>query len=189
MEVRKLDRVCIYSPSAEHREAFAARARDELGLNASATASAKSAVEGATIVVAATNTSTPIVEGEWLAPGTHVVSIVSGDERMNRRELDDDVFARAKTVIVHSKALAMEQNQGDLAEPVGAGVLSWERMYDLSELVVGEAPGRARDDDITASKTTSVSAYSSPRLRAAYMRTQSAPASGASCRPSGFCNT
>lgn len=150
--VRKLERVRVYSPSVAHREAFAARAREELGLNAQASASAQNAVEGASIVVAATNTSVPIVKGKWLAPGTHVVSIVSGDARLQRRELDDEVFARAKAVIVHSKALAMEQSQGDLVGPISAGILSWERMYDLSELVAGEAPGRARGEDITVFK-------------------------------------
>lgn len=150
--VRKLERVRIYSPSAQHREDFAARARGELGLVASASESAQSAVEGASIVVAATNTSVPIVEGKWLAPGAHVVSIVSGDARLQRRELDDEVFARAKTLIVHSKALAMEQSHGDLAGPVSAGILSWERMYDLSELVAGDAPGRAGGEDITVFK-------------------------------------
>lgn len=150
--VRKLERVRVYSPSARHRDAFAARAREELGLDVQASASAQAAVEGASIVVAATNTSAPIVEGKWLAPGAHVVSIVSGDERLDRRELHDDVLARARTVVVHSKALAMKQQHGDLAGPVARGVLSWERMYDLSELVAGEAPGRACADDITVFK-------------------------------------
>ena len=54
----------------------------------------------------------PIVEGKWLAPGAHVVSIVSGDQRLDRRELDDDVLARAATVIVHSKAMAWVAGQG-----------------------------------------------------------------------------
>ena len=72
-------------------------------------------MEGADLVVAATNTSSPIVEGAWLAPGSHVVSIVSGDERVARRELDDEVFRRARTVVVHSKEQAMAQQHGDLA--------------------------------------------------------------------------
>jgi alanine dehydrogenase len=150
--VRALRRVRVYSPNRERREAFAARARLELGLSADASETAFSAIDGADVVVAATNTSVPAVRGEWLAPGAHVVSIVSGDERLDRRELDDEVFARAKTVIVHSKELAMKQQQADLAGPVAAGLLSWERMYDLSELIAGAAPGRSRADDITVFK-------------------------------------
>jgi alanine dehydrogenase len=150
--VRALRRVRVYSPNRERREAFAARARLELGLAVEASESALGAIEGADIVVAATNTSAPVVRGEWLAPGAHVVSIVSGDERLDRRELDDEVFARAQTVIVHSKELAMNQQQADLAGPVAAGVLSWERMHDLTELIAGAAPGRLRADEITVFK-------------------------------------
>lgn len=150
--VRRLNRVRVYSPNRGRREAFAARARAELGLAVEASGSASGAVEGADLVVAATNTSTPAVEGRWLAPGAHVVSIVSGDERTQRRELDDEVFRRARVVAVHSKEAALKQPQGDLAGPVAAGILSWERMYDLSELVVGEAPGRSSPDDITVFK-------------------------------------
>lgn len=150
--VRDLRRVRVFSPSREHRESFAGRARRELGLAVEPVESARAAVEGADIVVAATNTSSPIVHGAWLAPGAHVVSIVSGDERLVRRELDDEVFGRAKVVVVHSKAQAMEQRHGDLADPVRCGVLSWERMYDLCELVTGEAPGRSGPEQITVFK-------------------------------------
>jgi ornithine cyclodeaminase/alanine dehydrogenase-like protein (mu-crystallin family) len=150
--VRKLNRVRVYSPTVAHREQFAVRARAERGLAVEATESARSAIEGADIVIAATNTSVPIVEGQWLSPGAHVVSIVSGDERMRRRELDDEVFRRAGSVIVHSKAHALEQAHGDLAGPVAAGILSWDRMYDLSELVAGRVPGRKRADEITVFK-------------------------------------
>lgn len=150
--VRTLRRVRVFSPTPANRSAFAARARDELGLSAEAADSARSAVEGADIVIAATNTSEPIVEGAWLREGAHVVSIVSGDERLNRRELDDEVFRRATRVIVHSKEQAMKQQHGDLAGPVAAGLISWERMYALSELIAGEAPGRTDPEDITVFK-------------------------------------
>lgn len=150
--VRKLRRVRVFSPTRENRERFAARARDELGFAVESAESAHSAIEGADLVVAATNTSAPIVKGAWLAPGAHVVSIVSGDQRVIRRELDDEVFRRARTVIVHSKEHAIGEQQGDLAGPVNAGILSWERVYDLSELVAGEAPGRSNAEDITLFK-------------------------------------
>jgi len=71
-EVRKLQRVQVYSPNPEHRAIFVERARRELGLEAEAAESARAAVSGADLVVAATNTSQPIVDGSWIAPGAHV---------------------------------------------------------------------------------------------------------------------
>ena len=141
--VRRLNRVRIFSPTRAHRESFAARARDELNLNAQAVQDAREAVHEADIVVAATNTSLPIVKGEWFAPGAHVVSIVSGDERLARRELDDDVLRRADIVVAHSKEQALKQRDGDLAGAVESGALSWERVYDFCDLVKVNAPRRA----------------------------------------------
>lgn len=150
--VRNRRKVRIFSPSRDRREAFARRAREELGLPVEATQTARAAVESADLVVAATNTSSPIVDGTWLSPGAHVVSIVSGDERLSRRELDDEVFRRAAVVVVHSKEQAKLQKDGDLAAPVAQRVLTWERIHDLCELVAGAAPGRSGHADITVFK-------------------------------------
>lgn len=150
--VRRLRRVRIYSPNPERCGIFAERARRELGLDARAVGSAREAVEGADLVVAATNTNRSIVDGSWLAPGAHVVSIVSGDRKTPRRELDDETMRRAAVVVVHSKELARSMGQADLRIPVEAGLLSWDRISDLCEVVAGHVPGRRRDEDITVFK-------------------------------------
>lgn len=150
--VRKLESVRIYSPDPGRRAAFAERARNELGLDARAADSARAAVEGADLVVAATNTNRPIVEGAWLAPGAFVVSIVSGDKKTQRRELDDETLRRAAVVVSHDKDAAREQRHGDLWGPVEAGILGWEDIHDLSEVVAGKARGRERAADITVFK-------------------------------------
>lgn len=150
--VRGLRRARVYSPNAERREAFAARAVRELGIEIQAVPSAREAVEGADIVVAATNASEPVIDGRWIAPGAHVISIVSGDKGSTRRELDDETMRRAALVVAHSRAGANEHGNGDLAGPVGAGILSWEKIVDFPDLVAGTAPGRAGRDDITVFK-------------------------------------
>jgi len=150
--VRPLTRVRVYSPNPEHRAIFAERAARELGLAVEPVANAREAVAHADLVVAATNTSEPIVDGSWIAPGAHVVSIVSGDLETQRRELDDEIFRRAALVIAHSKETARMQRHGDLSGPVSAGILRWDRIFDLSEVVAGRAPRRGRSEDITVFK-------------------------------------
>lgn len=150
--VCKLRRVRVFSPNPERCEIFAERARRELGLRVSAVDSPRAAIAEADLVVAATNTSRSIVDGSWLAPGTHVISIVSGDQKTPRRELDNEAMRRASVVIVHSKELARSMGQLDLSAPVDAGILSWDRVYDLSDLVAGRAPRRTSNGDITVFK-------------------------------------
>jgi len=153
--VRPLRRVRVYSPNPERRAIFAERARRELGLAAQAVEGVREAIEGADLVVAATNVSEPIVRGEWIAPGAHVVSIVSGDRKTQRREIDDETLRRAALVVAHSKESAQSQRSGDLCCPVEAGILRWEDIHDLSAVVAGTAPGRAHRDDITVFKNNS----------------------------------
>jgi len=153
--VRPLRRLRVYSPNPEHREIFAERARRELGVAAQAVGGVRESVEGADLVVAATNVSQPIVHGEWIAPGAHVVSIVSGDRKLQRREIDDETLRRAALVIAHSKETAQAQRHGDLWCPVEAGILRWEDIHDLCDVVTGKAPGRARAEDITLFKNNS----------------------------------
>ena len=67
--VRDLDRVRIYSPTAEHAAALA----EETG--AEAVGSAEECVRGADVVVAATSSLEPVLEREWLKEGAHVNSV------------------------------------------------------------------------------------------------------------------
>jgi len=150
--VRQLKRVRVYSPSPDRRAGLVERAREELGLDAAAVGSAREAVEGADLVVAATNTSQPIVDGSWIAKGAFVVSIVSGDAKTQRRELDDETMRRAALVVSHSKETARLQRHGDLWCPVEAGILKWDDIHDLSTVVAGKAPGRGRPEDIVVFK-------------------------------------
>jgi len=73
--VRPIERVDVWSPSPEHRLSFARRARAELDLNAAAAESARAAVDGAGIVVLATRSTEPVIEPEWVVPGTHVTTV------------------------------------------------------------------------------------------------------------------
>jgi ornithine cyclodeaminase/alanine dehydrogenase-like protein (mu-crystallin family) len=149
---RKLRRVRVYSPNAERRNVFARKAAAEFKLNVQAMDNAQAAMDGADIVVAATNASTPILDGRWIAPGAHVISIVSGDKKTQRRELDDETMRRAALVVTHCKEDAIEMQNGDLAVPVERGIIRWDDVVDFPDLVTGRTAGRVRDTDITVFK-------------------------------------
>jgi ornithine cyclodeaminase/alanine dehydrogenase-like protein (mu-crystallin family) len=89
------DDVRVWSPTAEHAQAFAAaheaRATD-----------AQTAVRGADVVVVATMAQEPVLQGAWLRPGAHVNAV--GGVHPQWRELDDDAMANA--LIVDSRAAA-----------------------------------------------------------------------------------
>jgi alanine dehydrogenase len=74
-QVRTLDAVRIFSPTAANREAFAAWARDEKGLNAIAVSTPDQVYDGADIISGCTNAIGPVIDGRHLRPGMHVTCI------------------------------------------------------------------------------------------------------------------
>jgi ornithine cyclodeaminase/alanine dehydrogenase-like protein (mu-crystallin family) len=86
--VRKFNKVRVWSP--RNAKAFA----ETLGVQAASTA--EEAVRGADVIVVATSSMTPVLEGKWLSPGAHINAV--GANRPTWRELDDDALAAGKNV-------------------------------------------------------------------------------------------
>src|SRR5947207_2256269 len=82
-------------------------------------------------LVTATTSRTPVLEGEWLAPGAHVNAV--GACLPDWREMDDAVLRRGR-LYVDSRAAAMKES-GDV---IAAGDIAGE----IGELVAGRAAGR-----------------------------------------------
>jgi alanine dehydrogenase len=158
--IRRLERVMIYSPTRSHREQFAAEMATALNLTIVPVVDVKTAIECADIIVAATNTNVPVFSGEWLGPGVHISSIVgsnvgmvqSGVIAQKRRELDDATLKCAAAIGIASRQLAIQDQQGDIYDQVQAGLLSWDAIAELREIVSGQKPGRQSAADITVFK-------------------------------------
>ena len=125
-----------------------------------ATDAPEAVARGADLICLATGSNVPVLFGEWLDHGQHVTSIVAGNKGVvqqgsvsrPRREFDDAVIARADRIVATLKEQAIMDEQGDLFEPVTAGVTSWEKIADLGELVAGRTHGRRSPQDITVFK-------------------------------------
>lgn len=156
----RLKRVNVYSPTRARREQFAVEMTIALGLDVVPVNDLEGVIERADIVLAATNTNVPVFNGAWLRDGSHVTSIVGSNVGMvqagviaqKRRELDDETLTRAAVIGMASRALAEQDQQGDIYEQVQSGLIPWEKVIDLSEIVAGHANGRRNDADITVFK-------------------------------------
>ena len=135
--VRKFREVRVWSP--RNAAAFAERT------GARVAKTAREAMEGADVIVVATSSTTPVLHGEWLSPGTHVNAV--GATRPDWRELDDAVMQRAR-LYVESREPASRES-GDV---IAAG----EIFAELGEVVSGARPGRQTRDEITLYKSVGV---------------------------------
>lgn len=144
--VRRLERVKVYSRTAEKREKFAAKMRERLKIDVVAAATPEETVKGSDIVVTITTSATPVFDGEWLAPGTHVNA--AGSNSLLRREIDETTVRRADPVVVDSRPTAMKE-AGDLLPALEKGRLHVGALTELGEVIAGTRAGRTRAEQIT----------------------------------------
>ncbi|MFD1686767.1 ornithine cyclodeaminase family protein [Halobellus litoreus] len=144
--VRDLETVWVFSPTKEHRESFAGEMDRRLDASVAAVASAAAAVEGADVVVTATNASEPVFDGDVLEPGTHVTAM--GQYDRDKRELDAETIRRA-TYVPDLKE-RVHQDAGSFLAALEAGIVDEDHVHaELGDVVAGNAPGRTSDDEIT----------------------------------------
>ncbi|MBI4199212.1 MAG: ornithine cyclodeaminase family protein [Chloroflexi bacterium] len=137
--VRPIRQVWAYSRTPEKREGFAQRMAQQLAIPVTAVPSAEAAVREADIVVTITSSRQPVMEGAWLAEGTHINA--AGTNHYLRQEVDGEAIRRAALVVVDDLPQARAEC-GELMAAVERGALLWEQVHELADVVVGRVPGR-----------------------------------------------
>jgi ornithine cyclodeaminase/alanine dehydrogenase-like protein (mu-crystallin family) len=157
--VRPIERVRVYSPNAEHVQAYATEMSALHDVEVEPVASAREAVRGVDIVSICTSSNEPIFANEWLEPGVHVTNLTSADiEPKLYRAVDVALRAGEATPrLAAGPPEAFHARAGFLAYVAGQAE---ERslvphldlpadlvgLPSLSDLLAGRAAGRTRDD-------------------------------------------
>jgi ornithine cyclodeaminase/alanine dehydrogenase-like protein (mu-crystallin family) len=141
--VRDWRSIAAWSPNPERLERFAV----ESNIRA---ASTPQEAASADVVVTATSATAPILQDDWIAPGTHVIAV--GACRPNHAEVDPALVARAR-LFVDSREAALRES-GDILRPLQAGLFSPDHIQaELGAVLSGAAPGRGNASDVTLFKS------------------------------------
>jgi alanine dehydrogenase len=151
--VRKLESVRAFGRDAARREQFAKDASGRIGVPVRAVSSAEEAVRDAGIVITSTTSATPVFEGRWLRPGTHINAI--GANFPQKRELDEEAVRRSDVIAVDSREQS-KMEAGDLIHAFGSNETQWKRVHELADIVAGKIPGRADASQITLFKSNGI---------------------------------
>jgi ornithine cyclodeaminase len=146
---RDIHRIRVWSRTVEHAQRFAQRESDRHGVQVEAVTEAREAVDGASIICTTTAAQEPVLQGDWLAPGTHINAI--GSSVRFARELD--------TVAVVKSSLFVDRRESTINE-AGEFVLAREERViqedhiqsELGEILTKQHPGRESEDEITLFK-------------------------------------
>lgn len=161
--------VRVFSRTPERRDAFAAWARDEHRLQAEAFDSVEDAVAEADVVLTATSAARPLVEEEWVAPGTVVAAL-------DPAELSPALVRASDLLLVDSR----EQLAKELAGCYGPDV---QPDATFAEVLAGAHPGRTDPSQRVAIVSQGLASQDVALAQLAYLRARRPDAAPATRAP------
>jgi len=147
-QIEKLILVSI--DSQEKKEAFKKSLQGIVKSEIEIAERPEDAVKQADIVTLITSAKEPIINSNWILPGTHINGVGSHAPAM--REIDTDTIVKSKVVCDFVDACKSEA--GDFMIPVNEGKWSWDRVHaNLGDIILKKVVGRETDDEITLFKS------------------------------------
>ncbi len=148
--VRPIRRVRVWSRNAEHARRFAESATECYEVNVTPTSSPKAAAEDADLVCTVTGAKAPVLQGAWLASGSHVNAV--GASVPPFRELDTEAVVRSRLFVDWKESALAEAD--DVRIPLQERAITESHILgDLSDLVSGLVVGRNFPEDKTLFKS------------------------------------
>ena len=148
--VLPLKTVHVFGREEERRQHFAAKMSAQLGIEVVPAESATAAISGMPVVITATSSSKPVLDGNDLARGALVIA--TGSNWQQKAELDVTTVRRAELIVCDSVA-ACELEAGDFREAIESGVFSWDRATELADVVAGKVENLDQPRELTIFKS------------------------------------
>jgi ornithine cyclodeaminase/alanine dehydrogenase-like protein (mu-crystallin family) len=164
------EQVKVFSPNQEHCRTFCRQMSTQLGRSIEPAASPEQTVKGSDFLQAATAAWDPVFDGHLVEKGMYVCSIGGADASNKRREIDDETLRRADLYVVHSKEVARLDQSPDVWEAAQNGIVAWEHIYEIQDLIAGKVAGRTRSDQVTVFNNNTGAGTQFAALGAAVLR-------------------
>lgn len=165
LRVRGIERIQVYSPTPANREKYAAEMREKHGIEAVALDDPREVYRGADILAGCTDSAVPVIKGEWLEEGMHVIAIGGRPDDAARQRFDVTLrLGTAPAPVGRPELGTADEYLGYMARPdaeiwqrrrlgkrapavtgLGADVM-------FADIVSGKTPGRTSERQITYSE-------------------------------------
>lgn len=157
-----LKKAKVFSRTAANRETFADEMTKILKLEVRAVENPRAVIEESDVIICATNSNVPVYDGNWLARGQHVTSIVSsniglkkrGHVQEMRREIDHATLERADVLMTNAWGQEQLDQTAVFWEMSLDRPLIANKIVDAGQVIRGEKPGRTDDAQITYFKNS-----------------------------------
>jgi len=167
--VRPIQRVQVFSPTKEHREAYAREMAERYDIEVVPLDDPRDVFHGADIVCGCTDSTRPVIIGDYLGPGTHITSVggrpdatthdrvdvslrlgsAPGPVGLPEWKVDDEAVTYAARGAVESGPASPELTpRGERAHGRQMG----DKSIFLEDLLAGRVRGRTSPEQITYSE-------------------------------------
>lgn len=163
--VRSIRRARIWSRNRANAEALATSVREAAEFVVEVSDTAEAAVRNAAIICTTTSSHTPVLRGQWVAPGSHVN--VVGASIPKAREVDTDLVTRSR-VFVDSRVSALNE-AGDILIPIQEGAITADHIVaEIGAVLATNRSGRETPSEITLFKSLGLAVEDVAAARAVF---------------------
>ncbi|NYB52062.1 MAG: alanine dehydrogenase [Methanobacteriaceae archaeon] len=141
-EVMDIKKAMVFCRTCSTRTDFAKKATERYGFEVEAVDTAEKAVENCDVIVTTTPARKPIINADWISPGTHINAM--GADAPSKQELETRLLLKSKIVI---DSWDQASHSGEINVPVTQKVLKQKDIHaKLGDIIIGNATGREGDE-------------------------------------------
>ena len=148
-ELMKVKKISIWGRDPKKAEKVKA---DLSYLNVNIETDIEKLVTESSLIVTTTSSKDPLIQSEWVKPGTHITAV--GSDTPEKCELDPNLLSRADLLVADS----LEQNliRGEIHQAAKQSLIDSGNVVELGEVFSGIKKGRLNQDSITIADLTGV---------------------------------
>ncbi len=156
-----IERVRVYSPTKDHRTAYAEEMTRRVGVPVEAVDNERLAAEGADVIGVTSNAKEPVLQPAWVRPGALVISMSAG-------QIAPEVVLGSR-VVVASRPEVVESRREPYRSLIADGRWSADGVAaTMAEVIEGQKPGRLSQDQTVLFEMPGMSVWDTAVMRWAY---------------------
>lgn len=142
--VRKFERMQVWSRNPDKSEIYRKEMEAMLKIPVTVQTNRQALVENSDLIVTTTPSREPLIEAEWVRPGTHITAI--GSDQAEKNELAPALLKKSDCFVCDR--VSQSEKLGELHHAGDAGMTP-ETIAELGSVISGKASGRQAETDLT----------------------------------------
>jgi|LGOV01.1.fsa_nt_gb ornithine cyclodeaminase len=144
--VRDIEEIKVWDLYPSAAEKFADEMSEKYNVKVTVCETAEEVVSNSEIITTVTLAKEPVLNGEWLKPGTHINAI--GASAKAYREIDSSAVAKARLYVDKKESCTGESS--DYLVPLSEGAIEDDHIVaEIGDILLNKAEGRKTDTEIT----------------------------------------